>query len=176
LTFDKICGKTNVYQGSCATVAQYDATHEPKGGCNDFLCRFIVGLVTGDVTDLKGCAHGKWSSCLALGLGLTPGGRAAKALKKAKDAGKAARTAKKKPPNSTPRRKSAAQLRKEWEAKHRKPWPKDKKGNNYDAHHSTPLADGGKDDVDNVMPKERSKHVKHHKKKGDYARWGKRRR
>ncbi|HWL92724.1 MAG TPA: RHS repeat-associated core domain-containing protein, partial [Phycisphaerae bacterium] len=92
------------------------------------------------------------------------GAKAAKALKLADKAKKVLGKVK----------KSSAKLRKEWSEKHGKPWPKDKKGNNQDVHHKKPEADGGTDDVDNVEPKTRKKHVEHHKKKGDFKRWGKR--
>ena len=78
-------------------------------------------------------------------------------------------------PKSKVDRKPTKQLRKEWEKKNNKPWPKDPKtGQNQDADHDTPLADGGEDTGDNVTPRTREDHIQRHKDNGDYSRWGRR--
>lgn len=72
-----------------------------------------------------------------------------------------------------------ADLKKEWEAVHGKPWPKyeedvysdngkliRKKGSDYDAHHIQPLSMGGKNEVGNITPL----HAKeHYDKQGVHA-------
>jgi hypothetical protein len=74
-----------------------------------------------------------------------------------------------------PKRKRAPQLRREWEAIHDKPWPKDPEtGNPLVAHHVIPVADGGADHGSNIEPVYPEAHRKHHSEKGDFKRWGKR--
>lgn len=77
----------------------------------------------------------------------------------------------------TPRTKSSKQLREEWEEATGQSWPKepDNPNQNQAAHHSTPLADGGYDGYPNIEPKSRKDHVDHHKKNGDFKRWGSKR-
>ena len=71
--------------------------------------------------------------------------------------------------------KSAAQLRKEWEKINGKKWPTyPDSGKNYDAHHAKPKADEGADSGENIQPMPHDAHVEHHKKNGDFKRWGKR--
>ena len=73
------------------------------------------------------------------------------------------------------KRKSSEQIRKEWEKKNGKPWPKDKEtGKQQDVQHKKAKADGGSDNLRNVEPKPHKQHVDHHKKRGDFVRWGKR--
>jgi hypothetical protein len=69
----------------------------------------------------------------------------------------------------------SATLRKEWEAANNKPWPKDRAtGQNQHVHHKKAKADGGSDTLRNIEPKPKKQHIEHHKKKGDFKRWGKR--
>jgi hypothetical protein len=71
--------------------------------------------------------------------------------------------------------KSTERLRKEWEKLTGKKWPKDPNtGGNQDAHHKDARADGGPDTAENIEPKPHNDHVDHHKKNGDFKRWGKR--
>ncbi|MGC2694611.1 MAG: RHS repeat-associated core domain-containing protein, partial [Candidatus Angelobacter sp.] len=71
--------------------------------------------------------------------------------------------------------KSTEQLRKEWEKLTGQKWPQDPTtGANQDAHHTDPLADGGADVAEKIQPMPHPDHVDHHKKKGDFKRWGKR--
>ena len=73
-------------------------------------------------------------------------------------------------------RKSSKTLRREWEEKNKKPWPKDKNGNNQDADHNVPLADGGEDNGrTNITPRPRPDHIKRHQENGDFRRWGSKR-
>jgi uncharacterized protein RhaS with RHS repeats len=72
------------------------------------------------------------------------------------------------------KRRPTKQLRKEWEELHGTPWPKTETGENYHAHHKEPLADGGPDTADNIEPMRPKDHRAHHKKNGDFARWGSR--
>jgi len=71
--------------------------------------------------------------------------------------------------------KSTEQLRREWEKLTGQKWPKDPDtGANQDAHHKEAKADGGTDTAENIEPKPHADHVDHHKKNGDFKRWGKR--
>lgn len=72
------------------------------------------------------------------------------------------------------KRKSSEQIRKEYEERTGKPWPKDSKGKNKDVHHKKPKADGGSDNLRNIEPRSRTEHLKLHKDRGDFQRWGKR--
>ena len=74
-------------------------------------------------------------------------------------------------------RKPSWQIRKEWEAKHGKPWPRDPAtGQNLDVTHNKALADGGSNSLTNIKPKLRKVHVEEHMGRGDFKRWAKRRR
>jgi hypothetical protein len=66
-------------------------------------------------------------------------------------------------------RRSGRSLKKEWEEIHGIPWP-----TGCVAHHTCPLADGGEDSGENIEPLSPGDHVEHHKKKGDFKRWGER--
>jgi hypothetical protein len=68
-------------------------------------------------------------------------------------------------------RRSSRSLRAEWERLTGKTWPE-----GHVAHHTRPLADGGRDDATNIEPKTPDDHVQHHKDRGDFVRWGSRRR
>jgi RHS repeat-associated protein len=71
--------------------------------------------------------------------------------------------------------KSTEQLRKEWEKLTGKKWPADPNtGKNQDAHHVQPRADAGTDVAENIQAMPHADHVDHHKKNGDFKRWGKR--
>jgi RHS repeat-associated protein len=76
-------------------------------------------------------------------------------------------------PAPTPRKKSPAQLRKEWEEATGKPWPKDPNdpSKNQHAHHKKPLADGGEDGYPNIEPLPAQVHKELHKNNGDFKRW-----
>ncbi len=66
-------------------------------------------------------------------------------------------------------------IRKRWEEATGKPWPKDSFGNNQDVEHILPLADGGNNDLGNIQPMPHDEHMNHHKMRGDFIRWGKKR-
>jgi len=74
----------------------------------------------------------------------------------------------------TPRKKSAKQLRKEWERATGKTWPKEPNDptKNQVAHHIKPLADGGEDGYPNIEPKPADEHRSWHQALGDFIRWG----
>ena len=74
----------------------------------------------------------------------------------------------------TPRRKTAKQLRKEWEKATGKTWPKEPNDptRNQVAHHIKPLADGGEDGYPNIEPKPADEHRSWHQMLGDFIRWG----
>jgi RHS repeat-associated protein len=77
----------------------------------------------------------------------------------------------------TPRAKSAARLRKEWEKATGKKWPKEP-GNpnrNQVAHHIKALADGGEDGYPNIEPMPANEHRSLHQMLGDFIRWGSKR-
>lgn len=73
----------------------------------------------------------------------------------------------------TPRKKTAKQLRKEWEQATGKPWPKEPNdpNKNQHAHHKKPLADGGEDGYPNIEPLPAKAHFELHMKNGDFRRW-----
>jgi RHS repeat-associated protein len=71
-------------------------------------------------------------------------------------------------------REKTDKLRKAWEGIHGVPWPKTADGRNKTAHHDVPLADGGADAGENIVPMDPSDHTQHHKDKGDFKRWGRR--
>lgn len=74
---------------------------------------------------------------------------------------------------SATRRTSSKKLRKMWEDRYGKKWPIDPDtGRNQDAHHKTPLSEGGGDNPENIEPKTRKAHIEHHKANGDFRRWG----
>ena len=74
-------------------------------------------------------------------------------------------------PLLTVKRKPVKQLRKEWEKGTGQPWPKTREGRNLDADHDQPLADGGKDDWQNVTPRTNPEHTQRHVNNGDFRRW-----
>ncbi|WP_421917378.1 HNH endonuclease signature motif containing protein [Mesorhizobium sp.] len=64
-------------------------------------------------------------------------------------------------------------LRRKWEVHYKKDWPIDPDtGWNMDLHHKRARSEGGTDDVWNFEPLSRADHIKHHKERGDYKRWG----
>jgi hypothetical protein len=66
-------------------------------------------------------------------------------------------------------------VKKEWEKLWGTTWPKDQAtGKNQDCCHIVPKADGGAHNVNNVEPLPHAEHVKQHKERGDFKRWGKR--
>jgi hypothetical protein len=71
-------------------------------------------------------------------------------------------------------REKTDKLRKAWEGIHGVPWPKTADGRNKTAHHDVPLADGGADAGENIVPMDPDDHIQHHKDKGDFRRWGRR--
>jgi len=79
--------------------------------------------------------------------------------------------------SGTPRKKSSAQLRKEWEKETGLTWPNEpgdptkKQG----VHHKIPLADGGYDGMPNIEPRPSRDHTDLHKNNGDFKRWRERR-
>ena len=54
-------------------------------------------------------------------------------------------------------------------------WPKTDDGRNFVAHHVKPLADGGPDTLDNIVPMHPDLHIPYHVNNGDFSRWRKRR-
>jgi RHS repeat-associated protein len=75
-------------------------------------------------------------------------------------------------------RRSARSVRREWERNTGKQWPTNppnepvRPGQPQDVSHIIPLCERGPDDWTNVEPKTPSDHVDHHKRNGDYKRWG----
>ena len=74
----------------------------------------------------------------------------------------------------TPRVKSSKKLRKEWEDAEGKDWPKEPSNPNQNqvVSHKEPLADGGYDGYPNTEPMPAAKHTKMHKERGNFRRWG----
>jgi RHS repeat-associated protein len=70
---------------------------------------------------------------------------------------------------------SSESIRRAWEKLWGRTWPKDPEtGGNQHAHHKKPRAEGGTDDPQNIEPLPRKEHIEHHKRQGDFKRWGKR--
>jgi hypothetical protein len=66
-------------------------------------------------------------------------------------------------------------LRREWEAREGRPWPRDPlTGRYYDVAHIKALADGGTNTLDNIRPLHPRDHAGEHRANGDHSRWGKR--
>lgn len=63
-------------------------------------------------------------------------------------------------------------LRREWEAKNGRPWPKTEDGRNFHVAHGRGIADGGSNTLDNIKPMHPDQHFLEHLKNGDFARWG----
>jgi hypothetical protein len=55
------------------------------------------------------------------------------------------------------------EIKKEWERIHERPWPKDKDGRAYDAHHITEIQYGGSNDVTNIFPVPEGDHTNIHR-------------
>jgi RHS repeat-associated protein len=73
------------------------------------------------------------------------------------------------------KRVPSKRLRKEWQEYYQTEWPMDPDtGRPKIAHHTRPLADGGTNHPSNIEPMTRRQHVEHHRRNGDYRRWGKR--
>lgn len=65
--------------------------------------------------------------------------------------------------------------KRDWSVKNGKAWPKDPiTGRDYDVHHKVPLADGGSDTLDNIVPMHPDDHMALHRNNGDFSRWAKR--
>lgn len=74
------------------------------------------------------------------------------------------------------KRPSTPKIRRDWEKFYDEKWPKDPDtGWNQDAHHKKPHSEGGPHTPENIEPKTRKDHINHHKEKGDYKKWGKKR-
>jgi len=76
-------------------------------------------------------------------------------------------------------RRSTRTVIRDWENRTGRDWPKEsagpRAGKNQVAHHKEPLADGGKDEFENVDPMPYDDHIEHHQRNGDFRRWGGRR-
>jgi hypothetical protein len=65
-------------------------------------------------------------------------------------------------------------LKREWEAKEGRSWPKTSDGRNYHVSHRRAIADGGSNTLDNIEPMHPDEHHAMHMSNGDAARWAKR--
>lgn len=65
-------------------------------------------------------------------------------------------------------------LKREWEQKEGRPWPRDERGRSYHVAHKKAIADGGTNTLDNIEPMHPDEHIARHIADGDFARWAKR--
>jgi len=65
-------------------------------------------------------------------------------------------------------------LRRQWEEREGRPWPRTEDGKPYDVGHVRAKADGGSDTLDNIEPLHPEEHRRRHREDGDSSRWSKR--
>ncbi len=64
-------------------------------------------------------------------------------------------------------------IRGRWEKSTELSWPRDENGRNFDVAHILALADGGSNELRNIMPMEHAEHMADHVANGDFSRWAK---
>jgi hypothetical protein len=65
-------------------------------------------------------------------------------------------------------------LRREWEQREGRPWPRTEDNRRYHVAHGKAVADGGTNTLDNIAPMHPDDHIAKHVNDGDYGRWARR--